>query len=123
MNLSCLAYVLVALLMLMPVRAADEKPLFPGKIVAVITGDQGYGMAMENVTVVEIAGSRYLRGSAVKTVDARYWYRGKEVLVPEKAITAIVLFDDLEDYQEALEKADKAFGAGLPGAKGKEVER
>ena len=123
MNLSFLTYVVAALLMLMPVRAADEKPLFPGKIVAVMTGELGYGMAMENVTVVEIAGSRYLRGSAVKTTDARYWYRGKEVFVPEKAITAIVLFDNIEEYQEALEKADKAAGAGfLPGAKGKEGE-
>ena len=113
-------YLFSAVLLLGSLKAEEEKPpVFAGKIVTVMTGEQGFGMAMENVSVVEIGGSRYLRGKSLNTADARFWYRGKEVLVPEKAITCIVLFDKVEDYEEAQKKADAAVGGSAPESKDK----
>jgi hypothetical protein len=120
MTLKSTLWIVPAVLLLSPLGAAEEKPpLFPGKIATITTGELGYGVALENVTVVEIAGKPYLRGRAVKTDDERYWYRGKEVLIPEKAVTMIALFDSLEDYATAMEKVDKAIGEQAPASGGK----
>ena len=113
-------YLFSAVLLLGSLKAEDEKPpVFSGKVVAVMTGEEGFAMAMENVAVVEIGGSRYLRGKALNTADERYWYRGKEVLVPEKAITCIVLFDKVEDYEKALKSGDTAVEGSSPASKNK----
>jgi hypothetical protein len=100
------------------VDAQDDKPPgeagkpFAGKVLAVYSkGDPGApAYVIEDASLVEISGQKFLVGTSIKGGDEGDWIAELKTNVAFEGIYAIIEFDSVDDYKERISSLDPRAG-------------